>query len=74
MGLLGAIKEPSGYGDPPKGFDKAPKATPVLEHIHGYRAGDCRNNLFYSKSNTIVYNAAAVGVSLAPRNNTQKFF
>jgi len=62
---LGAIKEPSGYGDPPKGFDKAPKATPVLQHVFGYRAKDCRNNCFYNKEGKIIYNAAAVGIKMS---------
>ena len=41
-----------------------------LEYIHGYRAKDCRNNVFYLKTGKILYSAAAVGVVLDPETNT----
>ena len=41
-----------------------PDATLQLEHIHGYRCHDARNNLRYTATGEIVYHAAAVGIVL----------
>lgn len=36
-----------------------------LNHIHGYRGYDCRDNLFYiDDGNSIVYHAAGAGIVL----------
>lgn len=52
---------------------EAPDATLQLEYIHGYRCHDTRNNLRYTATGEIVYHAAAVGIVLNPKTNTQKF-
>lgn len=47
----------------------------VLEHIHGYRGFDCRDNLFYlSDDESIVYPAAGAGIVQHIRNGTQRFY
>jgi WD40 repeat protein len=46
-----------------------------LDHIHGYRGFDCRDNLFYLADNeTMVYPAAGAGVIHDIRRGTQKFY
>ncbi|UJR16486.1 hypothetical protein I4U23_003389 [Adineta vaga] len=46
-----------------------------LDHIHGYRGFDCRDNLFYLADNeSIVYPAAGAGVVHHIREGTQKFY
>lgn len=42
----------------------------TLEYVHGYRHKDCRNNVKYAKNGNIIYNTAALGVSLDPTFNT----
>ena len=64
---------PSKY-KPSKRDGEAPDATLQLEYIHGYRCHDARNNLRYTASGEIVYHAAAAGIVLNPKTNTQKFF
>ena len=39
-----------------------------------YRGYDCRNNLFYTQSNEIVYHVAAVGIVYKKENHTQRFY
>ena len=46
-----------------------------LDHIHGYRGFDCRDNLFYLADNeSIVYPAAGAGVIHNIAQGTQKFY
>jgi WD40 repeat protein len=46
-----------------------------LNHIHGYRGFDCRDNLFYLADNeSIIYPAAGAGVVHHIRLGTQKFY
>lgn len=45
-----------------------------LDYVYGYRSKDCRNNVKYLKSGSIVYNAAALGVTLDPSQNIQRFY
>lgn len=46
-----------------------------MDHIHGYRAFDCRDNLFYLADNeSIVYPAAGAGVIHHIRRGTQQFY
>lgn len=46
-----------------------------LDHIHGYRGFDCRDNLFYLADNeSIVYPAAGAGVVRHIIRGTQKFY
>ncbi|KAJ3087753.1 Echinoderm microtubule-associated protein-like 5 [Quaeritorhiza haematococci] len=69
----GAIVAPT-KGDEmlPKG--DLPSETLILEHVHGYRTRDVRNNLFYLANGCIVFPAGAVGVVHDPRTNRQRFF
>jgi len=59
---LSSIREPTGFIKPPLKYDMAPLVNLELDHVHGYRSKDCRNNLRYLKNGNIVYNAAALGV------------
>ena len=47
-----------------------------LEWVHGYRGHDCRNNVFYVDEKTVIYHAAALGVStdLSQRTPRQRYF
>ena len=55
--------------------DKTAPATQLrLEWVYGYRGHQCRNNLFYTNKNEIVYFIAGVGVVLEPRYQKQRFF
>lgn len=69
----GAIKPPSSFTKP-SGLDKRPKVSMTLEHCHGYRARDKRNNVFYVNKDDLCYYAAAVGIIHSVRSNTQRFF
>lgn len=65
---LGAIKAPSDYIS--SNYDhKKPNIDVELEYVYGYRAKDCRNNLFY-KNGSLYYFAAALGINLDISNNT----
>ena len=74
---LGAIKAPSDY----LGFKSSqlskPKVEIELDYVYGYRAKDCRNNLFLDmnkdQGSVLMYNAAALGVCLEVESNTQSF-
>ena len=44
-----------------------------LEYCYGYRAKDCKNNL-YLYNNRLIYHAAALGIQLDYFNNRQTFF
>lgn len=46
----------------------------LLEHIHGYRGFDTRNNLHYLSDTEIVYHAAAAGIVHNLANSTQTFY
>lgn len=64
----------SGYCDPsPPDNDEL-----ELEHVHGYRGFDCRNNVFYitlsNKKKYVLYYAAALGVLMDPKEKVQKYF
>nr|KAG5687806.1 hypothetical protein BaRGS_005436 [Batillaria attramentaria] len=45
-----------------------------LEHVHGYRGYDCRNNLFYTQTGEVVYHVAAVGIIFNKEKNQQRFY
>ncbi|XP_047132983.1 echinoderm microtubule-associated protein-like 6 isoform X1 [Hydra vulgaris] len=58
---------------------KQPRPSPPaksikLNHVFGYRGYDCRNNLFYTQSNEVVYHIAAVGIVINPITNNQRFY
>ena len=71
---LGAIKEPQNF-KPLRLFillrlpEKKPNVNLKINYVYGYRAKDCRNNLYYLDDDRIVYHAAAVGIVLNPKDN-----
>ena len=74
---LGAIKFPPTNFDPKKNSasaTKVPKVKLVLDHVHGYRAQDKRNNIFILASGEVAYHAAAVGIVHDVGKNRQRFF
>ena len=74
-----AVKPWIGAIVPPTNAPKKPPALPPpsalsLEHVHGYRAHDSRNNVMYlGGSSKAVYYAAAVTVKLDIASNKQTF-
>ena len=46
----------------------------TLEHVHGYRGFDTRNNVHYLADGDIVYHTAATGIVLNPKDGTQSFY
>eukprot|EP00795_Rhopilema_esculentum_P003114 gene3114-1413_t len=52
----------------------APACQLRLEWVYGYRGHQCRNNLFYTQSNDVVYFVAGVGVVYSPKERRQRFF
>ena len=46
----------------------------TLEHVHGYRGFDTRNNVHYLGDGDIVYHTAATGIVLNPKDGTQSFY
>ena len=63
---------PSDY-KPSKHDGDAPDANLKLEYVYGYRCHDVRNNLRYTKDDHFVYHTAALGITMDPFKNTQKF-
>eukprot|EP01032_Pedospumella_encystans_P008376 gene8376-9951_t len=60
----------------PSAWKSTPGATDVdlaLKWVHGYRAYDCRNNVLYSASGSIVYNAASMAVVYNKGAGKQQF-
>lgn len=72
---MGVVKNsvPTNYKPNNRDGD-APDANLELEYIHGYRCHDARNNLRYTATGEVTYHAAAVGVVLNQKTNTQRFF
>lgn len=64
---------PSGYV-PGKGAGDAPKEQLKLKYVHGYRAFDTRMNIKYTSDGRVAYHAAALGIVLDKKSNTQTFF
>jgi microtubule-associated protein-like 6 len=73
--FLGALVAPSGY-KPAADRDSVPAEKLQLEYVWGYRAHDCRNNLFVAQDdpNYLLYNTAALGVRFQAKNKQQTFF
>ena len=44
-----------------------------LEFVHGYRAHDTRDNLFYTARGEVVYHTASLGIVYNRESNTQRF-
>ncbi|KAI8515156.1 Echinoderm microtubule-associated protein-like 5 [Branchiostoma belcheri] len=54
---------------------KAPPADSLeLVFVHGYRAYDCRNNLFLTSRGEVVYHVAAVAILYDKTNHLQRFY
>lgn len=51
-----------------------PDGNISLHYVHGYRYYDTRNNVKWTKSEHVIFNAGALGIVLNPRNNEQSFF
>lgn len=64
---------PSDY-KPSKTDGDAPDANLKLEYVYGYRCHDVRNNLRYTSEDHFVYHTAALGITMNPSKNTQRFF
>ena len=45
-----------------------------MNHVHGYRGSDCRDNVLFTARGELVYFAAAVGVVHDMDRNVQRFF
>ncbi|UJR29986.1 hypothetical protein I4U23_017533 [Adineta vaga] len=77
LGLLNSMQNRTST-DEINDHDNKPRGRVVdleLDHIHGYRGFDCRDNLFYLADNeSIVYPAAGAGVIHNIRQGTQKFY
>jgi microtubule-associated protein-like 6 len=71
----GAIVPPSRLS--PSADGRRPSSRLNLEFVHGYRAIDCKNNLFYASRDCaedgMVFHAAAVGIVMSP-DREQRFF
>jgi microtubule-associated protein-like 6 len=67
---LGAVVAPTNH---PEQDIAAPKLGLELDYVHGYRAQDARNNLFYNASGEVVYSSAAVGIIYNSTEHSQKF-
>ncbi|CAL8272598.1 unnamed protein product [Merluccius merluccius] len=52
----------------------APSCHLRLEWVYGYRGHQCRNNLYYTAAQEIVYFVAGVGVVYNTREHKQKFY
>lgn len=71
---IGQMKPPTNYKKKNVRDLKPPRANIQIEHVHGYRGYDSRNNLQYLKDNRICYYVAGVMVVHDPETNTQKHF
>lgn len=67
---MGNVKEPKNYYKDPINQEKPPLIDLQLEHAHGYRSNDCRNNVRYLKNGQIVYHTASLGVVMDIINNS----
>lgn len=65
----GQIRPPTTFV-PPKGLDQTPDIELKLQHVHGYRSKDMRNNIFYNSQNQLVWQAAAVAIVHNTKANT----
>jgi microtubule-associated protein-like 6 len=48
-------------------------STLYLEHVHGFRGQNVRNNLYYAADGTMVYIAAALGICVDPKTRQQRY-
>lgn len=68
---IGALVAPS---SPPPFKRGPPSAELSVEFCNGYRTEDCRSNLYFVDSNTILYPAACLGVVQDITTRKQKFY
>jgi microtubule-associated protein-like 6 len=59
---------------PPPGTGKAPGSQLVLQHVHGFRGSDCRDNLRFTGDGELLFFVAGVGVVHDIGRNSQRFF
>lgn len=45
----------------------------ALEYVHGYRANDTRNNVFFNSQKHLLYHAGQLGIQLDTATNQQRF-
>ena len=67
-----AVFAPDGYLREPDALAPCMEAA-ELEFVHGYRAHDTRDNLFYTARGEVVYHTAALGIVYNRESNTQRF-
>ena len=53
---------------------EAPETEFQIEHVYGYRAADCQQNLRYTAEGKAVYMVAALGVVMDTNTCEQKFY
>ena len=68
---LGAIVAPTNH---PEQDLAAPSSRLELDYVHGYRAQDASNNLFYNAAGEVVYSSAAIGIIYNSVEHKQKFY
>lgn len=70
----GAIRNsvPSDY-KPSNYQGDVPNAILKLQYVHGIRAHDTRNNLFYNPEGKLIYHTAELGIQLDTKRNQMKF-
>jgi len=52
----------------------APDAEYEIEHVYGYRAADCTQNLRYNSKGEAVYMVACLGVVMDTNTEAQRFY
>lgn len=64
------VKSSSSHGKK----DEPPKNSLSLDFVYGYRGYDCRANLYYTKTNEIVYHIAALGIVYNKHEHKQRYY
>lgn len=74
---IGALVAPTNGNYCPNQVPPANGSPPdrqlTLQFINGFHVEDCRQNIYWSKPNTLIYPAAAIGVSMDVNTLKQKF-
>jgi hypothetical protein len=52
----------------------APDMEFEIEHVYGYRAEDCTNNLKYTDKGEVAFMTASVGIVMDTNTGTQKIY
>ena len=53
---------------------EAPSAEFEIEHVYGYRAHDCNNNLHYTENGEVAFMTAALGVVMNTTTGRQRVY